>query len=590
MAIPDKSIFGYLTADGKWKQRTKADLDIAAVGAAPAAHAASHENTGSDEISVAGLSGELADDQPPKAHASYGGSHTPTHKTDATAAPTVNDDVTGGYGIGSMWFDVTNDKAYTCVDATDGAAVWLDMSGGAHDLGGATHNADTLANLNSKVSDATLDDSGDPRDPNAHAPGHTDGTDQIADEYPGAAGKTVTARGTAQVDTAQQKFGTGSALLDGNSDYLEVDDHADFAFAGDFTIELWARFAARPAGGAKFTLYNQLVDGSHFLDFRVYESATKFYVRAWLWDGSEKFDFSGEISLAADTWYHFALVRDGSAFTAYQDGVSKGTDTTAAAMPDLAHSVFLGCNAAGPGDYFNGWFDEIRVSSVARYTAPFTPSAVPFVPDANTVLLLHCDGADESTTFTDAAATGYAGLLSHNAQGISGVKTFDDFPVGPSAAPTADYELGNKKYVDDNVGWTTSPSKFHVTKADQNVNSATWTKLTWDSEDFDEGGDFDLPNDKYIAPANGFYHFDAKVWLEAIADAKDVYIALYVGGVIYSNTHYSTGLVTSPVILVSDIVQLSAADEVEVYVYHTHGALRIAAGDNAGSTFGGHRI
>ena len=34
-----------------------------------AAHAATHENGGADEISVAGLSGELADDQPPKAHA-----------------------------------------------------------------------------------------------------------------------------------------------------------------------------------------------------------------------------------------------------------------------------------------------------------------------------------------------------------------------------------------------------------------------------------------------------------------------------------------------------------------------------------------
>lgn len=38
------------------------------------AHASRHENTGADEISVAGLSGELADDQPPKAHAS---SHVP---------------------------------------------------------------------------------------------------------------------------------------------------------------------------------------------------------------------------------------------------------------------------------------------------------------------------------------------------------------------------------------------------------------------------------------------------------------------------------------------------------------------------------
>lgn len=37
-----------------------------------------------------------------------------------------------------------------------------------HDLGGDEHGADTLANLNSKVSDATLDDENDTRDPNEH--------------------------------------------------------------------------------------------------------------------------------------------------------------------------------------------------------------------------------------------------------------------------------------------------------------------------------------------------------------------------------------------------------------------------------------
>lgn len=49
--------------------------------AAPLAHKASHQNGGSDEINVAGLSGELADPQPPKTHAS---SHQPGG-TDAMA-------------------------------------------------------------------------------------------------------------------------------------------------------------------------------------------------------------------------------------------------------------------------------------------------------------------------------------------------------------------------------------------------------------------------------------------------------------------------------------------------------------------------
>lgn len=50
-------------------------------------------------------------------------------KLDATTAPTVNDDSGDGYSIGSQWIDVTNDKAYVCVDASVGAAVWVEAGG-----------------------------------------------------------------------------------------------------------------------------------------------------------------------------------------------------------------------------------------------------------------------------------------------------------------------------------------------------------------------------------------------------------------------------------------------------------------------------
>ncbi len=49
-------------------------------------------------------------------------------KTDATAAPAVTNDTTEGYAVNSLWIDITNDKAYICVDATDGAAVWIEIT------------------------------------------------------------------------------------------------------------------------------------------------------------------------------------------------------------------------------------------------------------------------------------------------------------------------------------------------------------------------------------------------------------------------------------------------------------------------------
>lgn len=47
----------------------------------------------------------------------------------ATSAPTANNDTSEGYSIGSRWIDVTNDNTYTCVDNTDGAAVWVQENG-----------------------------------------------------------------------------------------------------------------------------------------------------------------------------------------------------------------------------------------------------------------------------------------------------------------------------------------------------------------------------------------------------------------------------------------------------------------------------
>lgn len=47
-----------------------------------------------------------------------------------TSTPTVNDDSSAGYSVGSKYIDITNDKAYVCVDASVGAAVW-NLSGGS---------------------------------------------------------------------------------------------------------------------------------------------------------------------------------------------------------------------------------------------------------------------------------------------------------------------------------------------------------------------------------------------------------------------------------------------------------------------------
>jgi hypothetical protein len=67
--------------------------------------------------------------------------HTPLSVYDKAAAPTANDDTADGYAPGSRWVDTTNDIAYVCLDATAGAALWLQLIDGADYLDKATYDA-----------------------------------------------------------------------------------------------------------------------------------------------------------------------------------------------------------------------------------------------------------------------------------------------------------------------------------------------------------------------------------------------------------------------------------------------------------------
>lgn len=48
----------------------------------------------------------------------------------AAVAPTVTDDSSASYAVGSRWIDTVADRHWICVDATAGAAVWLELGDG----------------------------------------------------------------------------------------------------------------------------------------------------------------------------------------------------------------------------------------------------------------------------------------------------------------------------------------------------------------------------------------------------------------------------------------------------------------------------
>jgi len=152
-------------------------LQVEVVGMIPDAHAATHEDGGADELDLAGMSGDLADEQDAKVHGLVSDRH------DATTLIPLN----------TMIADADVDDAGDPRDPNahaatheDGGADEISVAGlsgvladdqpfAAHLLGGAKHTADSLADLNLLIDDADVDDDGDPRDPNAHAASHQNG-------------------------------------------------------------------------------------------------------------------------------------------------------------------------------------------------------------------------------------------------------------------------------------------------------------------------------------------------------------------------------------------------------------------------------
>lgn len=84
---------------------------------------------------------------------------SPRHVSD-TVNPTVNDDVTLNFGVGSRWINTTTDEEFVCADATDGAAVWTSTtagtSGGATNLSIANRGTSTLDVASDTGTDATI--------------------------------------------------------------------------------------------------------------------------------------------------------------------------------------------------------------------------------------------------------------------------------------------------------------------------------------------------------------------------------------------------------------------------------------------------
>jgi len=77
-------------------------------------------------------------------------------------------------------------------------------------------------------------------------------------------------------------------------------------------------------------------------------------------------------------WHHYAVVRHTGFITFYVDGVSYGGGALNNSFPYNNYPISIGGNYNNLGTTIVGSIDEVRISNIARYLAPFTPPTAPF--------------------------------------------------------------------------------------------------------------------------------------------------------------------------------------------------------------------
>lgn len=278
----------------------------------------------------------------------------------------------------------------------------------------------------------------DPYFANVSALFHFDGANGSTTFTDSSANNIVPTRvGNGTISTAQAKF--NQSYLNVSGARIELPASSLFTFPGNFTVEIQCYQSERIS-------FDTLLELGRYDDGIMLRNGQN----PGIWVNGYQFAYSfGNLN----EWIQVTVVRSGSTFTAFANGTSIGTTTISGTVGSAAstNASFIGDSTHSPGRAFRGHIDEFRVTKgIARYAtgtganagkmvhagtndlvvfdAPFPnegPSQVAqgkvwesssvFAPGggsaaptdpyfANVSLLMHMDGSNGSTTFTDSSS------------------------------------------------------------------------------------------------------------------------------------------------------------------------------------------
>lgn len=192
-----------------------------------------------------------------------------------------------------------------------------------------------------------------------------DGSTTITDQK----SKTWTASGTAQLDTAQSKFGGSSLLVTGgNGKVISTTDAGDQFGTGDFTIEFW--FRASSLAGVKIICDTRASGAAVAPALYLNNSSLRYF--------TNNADRIIGANLTSGIWYFIALSRVSGSTRLFVNGTQSGS-TYADSNNYVNQVISYGDASYQNGNPISGWVDEARITKgVGRYSSNFTPPSAPF--------------------------------------------------------------------------------------------------------------------------------------------------------------------------------------------------------------------
>jgi hypothetical protein len=278
-------------------------------------------------------------------------------------------------------------------------------------------------------------------------------------------GSTTTYTITGAGATAWSFASTGSALVNGTTQYLTTSNASAFQFGTNpFTVEGWFYFPSVPTNSGLWQLAASNFPGTAGLAVS--------YGQYWqVGYGSTSFvnNIGAASAVTANSWIHVALVRNSNVLTLYINGVGYLIDSNDTTNYTTTTNLVI-------GGYFStsflmaGYITNVRlVKGVAVYTGNFTVPTAPLLPtqsaDTNisaitgtqTSLLLSTPSNSLTTDYSTNpltvtnTGTATANILSPFAVTSPGI-TFTSFTLSMTAATAKTFAGGGATYPTLNQG------------------------------------------------------------------------------------------------------------------------------------------